>query len=60
MYATYAMNVPNFLWLTTALQLTLIKKKLEQDLNHTQNWTQPSQDETFGSAALNPDLADLG
>lgn len=37
------------------------KKKLEQDLNHTQNWTQPSQDETFGSAALNPDLAeDLG
>lgn len=61
LYATYAMNVPNFLWLTTALQLTPLKKKLEEDLNHTQNWTQLSQDETLGSAALNPHLAeDLG
>lgn len=37
------------------------KKKLEQDLNHTQNWTQLFQDETFGSSALNSHLAeDLG
>lgn len=60
MYATYATNVPNFLWLTTPLQPT-DTKKFERDLNHRQKWTQPSQDETFRSAALNPHLAeDLG